>query len=166
MEFLQPVRFSMTALGMWNDCNTPPPAPDFDSPLFQKVTHLDLTDNWEFWKHWTKFDSLPNLTHLELRLGSENDFKKVRQPLRAILSSCKKLEVLVILVNYQPGCILGLTAIGDPRCVVLRQASLTENWEAHARGKTDRWVKAESVVRAQRRAIAVHSKPSSSKSLS
>lgn len=148
----------MTAVGLWTD-PTPPPTPDFESPLFRRVTHLDLTDSWELWTQWSNWHLIPNLTHLELRLGSENDYKLIRPKILHILSTCEKLKVLALLVSYQPGCILGLTAIGDPRCVFLRQTTLTENWEAHTRGFSDRWSQAGTLVKAQRRTVALHARP-------
>ncbi|KAF8648443.1 hypothetical protein AX16_006287 [Volvariella volvacea WC 439] len=147
----RPRRLSINASGVPAPHDTaPPPSPNFQDPLFEQVTHLALSDNWEVWSKWAEgLSHIPNLSHLELRVNREADLVYIREELALILTSCAKLRVLILLVAKEPGSFVGLTAIGDPRVAILRNSSLLENWEAHPKGEADRWVHAEAVVKKQ-----------------
>ena len=107
------------------------------------LTHLDII----FWHYEISpvvphLDYLPSLTHLSLRLGHN---KARPGSLLDILSSCKKLEFMII---YDEESEEG-TRVVDKRVVYMPYpSSVVQAWEAQARrDTTSSWFSAEDAIR-------------------
>lgn len=146
MSELRPQRLSI---------RLPSNQPDFGLPLFQNITHFDVCNEWETWTTWHHFESLPNLSHLalDLQCHRRSDVPVIIESVRHILSECDNLRVCLFHPCAEEASQNWSTAentlepIDDPRIVILEESYPIDNWEAHLRGRSDKWDEAERLVR-------------------
>ena len=118
--------------------------PDFTSPLFQNITHLDIADRWETWMtwSWTGIGSLIHLSHLSLQWEE----KGISHTALKFLSQCKNLRVCIFYIAGPLS--LSEQRLGDdPRVVVFPYSGGSEHWETRVRGEANDFVRAEQIVR-------------------
>jgi hypothetical protein len=133
------------------------PQVDFEHPLFETVTHLDIFDDVqndeEEDKEWLEqLPVLPALTHLAF--NGPPSFSTIRH----ILSESPRLCVL--LVTYPKLQAQGAREfadsidVEDPRLVVaVNEVNYYDDWEAGARGREDIWFRADAFVAAKSRGL-------------
>ncbi|KAJ7285312.1 hypothetical protein C8J57DRAFT_1498144 [Mycena rebaudengoi] len=133
------------------------PQVDFEHPLFETVTHLDIFDDVqndeEEDKEWLEqLPVLPALTHLAFN-GPPS-----LSTIRHILSESPRLCVL--LVTYPKLQAQGAREfadsidVEDPRLVVaVNEVNYYDDWEAGARGREDIWFRADAFVAAKSRGL-------------
>lgn len=121
--------------------------PTFALPLFSRVSHLIITDPFQCSKI-AELSLLPCITHLELSLARGTP---CAEPILLLMSSCDKLKVLVLLVDFVTFLRGPKPLSGHPRCVYYeRGLSKVENWEPFVRGQYSRWEEAEDIVQARK----------------
>lgn len=111
------------------------------------LTHLDVV----FWSHEESpaipgVEALPALTHLALWL--QHSSVSVAS-LDVILSSCRLLRILVVVVDELEIDPSDQETFADPRIVLLPYPDVVPDWEAPVKGRPDTWSKAEDVVERQ-----------------
>ncbi|KAF8903934.1 hypothetical protein CPB84DRAFT_1845603 [Gymnopilus junonius] len=121
------------------------PDPNIHHVWDDSITHLDLI----FWTRQTApvippLAKLSNLTHLALRLSHN---QPTEASLRAILSGCRRLKVLVIFDDPETCDETAWSA--DPRVVYMPYPqNIVGEWEAQARDDLlNGWSRAEDLVR-------------------
>ncbi|KAJ7438916.1 hypothetical protein B0H11DRAFT_2103416, partial [Mycena galericulata] len=127
---------------------------EINHPLFTSITHLEIFD--DITKSHTQIGqqiaSLPTLTHLCLNGRIPADI------LRAILSECPNLHILVNLWHYykvtEGRALARNPPLKDSRFVVGIYRDYWREWEASARGDNDCWRAAENFI-AQKRCGAI-----------
>ncbi|KAJ7182913.1 hypothetical protein C8R43DRAFT_16768 [Mycena crocata] len=123
-------------------------------PVFRHTTHLDLFDFLHNEQVWSTLALLANLTHLCLHSFVH------RWQLRAVLTECKRLRVLVNMhIGTEPewglADICGRLRIEDDPRFVLISLDMSTNayvrdWTAGRRGGKDFWALAEAFVAKKR----------------
>ncbi|KAJ7911341.1 hypothetical protein B0H13DRAFT_2482182 [Mycena leptocephala] len=129
---------------------------NFSHSLFERITHLDAFD-WAYkdWDSWSGLEQMPQLTHLSFRHHIRSSICE-----RA-LKSCRRLQVLVIVwlpqsdlhairANIKPPRFTEEALIQDPRFVMVHIQDFVLDWERSARGGSDYWFAAESLVHRRR----------------
>ncbi|KAJ7438915.1 hypothetical protein B0H11DRAFT_2293615 [Mycena galericulata] len=125
---------------------------DLNHPLFTSITHLDIFDDITesyYIQIPQQIASLPTLTHLCLNDHVPADI------LRAILSDCTNLHILVNLWHYskvsEGRALARNPPLKDSRFVVGMYQNYPREWEAGARGDNDCWRAAENFIAQKRR---------------
>ncbi|KAJ7699047.1 hypothetical protein B0H17DRAFT_317785 [Mycena rosella] len=143
-------------------------AVDFEHPLFNSVTHLDLSDEPYTdgqYAVWVKgLSTLPALTHLAFT----SPYTTSLATMQSILAASPRLQVLLPtfpansateadMIGYDDEITLDLDELEqigplDPRLVVGLYADVNyyEDWECGARGKKDIWTRAEEFLARKR----------------
>lgn len=119
--------------------------------MFTLVTHLTVSDGSIFdsaVEGWAPFlAQLPSLTHLAIHYGFHM--------LDELLTSCKKLEVMVFLhpSRIPAGQRIYLNSVGDPRFLFMALPALdqVDDWVRGTRGGMDFWARADAFVAKKRR---------------
>lgn len=123
------------------------PEPTFALPLFSRVSHLVITDPFQCSKI-AELSLLPCMTHLELSLARGTPYA---EPILLLMSSCDKIKVLVLLVDFVTFIQGPKPLSGHPLCVYYeRGLSKVEIWEPFVRGQHSRWEEAEDIVQARK----------------
>ncbi|KAJ7621362.1 hypothetical protein FB45DRAFT_1093097 [Roridomyces roridus] len=136
-----------------------------DHPMFAHLTHLSVFDTEStlmvLQLHGfsrADFGLLPELTHLSLceSMPMVNFLPTSHHPINLMLTSCEKLEVLVILLSHVDGSSplhMLYIDVADPRLVLMPTTNqeYEVDWECGARGGRDFWERAEMFVAKKRR---------------
>ncbi|KAJ7483899.1 hypothetical protein B0H11DRAFT_1193551 [Mycena galericulata] len=123
---------------------------DLKHPLFNSITHLDVFDAMGEIDAYIAphLASLPALTHLCLNNRVPGHI------LRALLSDCPRLRLLVNLWYYQKAssgrALADDPPVADRRFVVGLYRDYQREWTAGARGEPDFWTMAEDFVARKR----------------
>ncbi|KIJ95506.1 hypothetical protein K443DRAFT_682952 [Laccaria amethystina LaAM-08-1] len=122
--------------------------PTFALPLFSRVSHLTITDPFEQCSKIVELSLLPCITHLELNLARGTS---CADPILLFISSCNKLKVLVLLVDFVTFMRGPKPLSRHPLCVYYeRGLSKVTTWEPFVRGQYNRWEEAENIVQARK----------------
>ncbi|KAJ7705460.1 hypothetical protein B0H17DRAFT_1038052 [Mycena rosella] len=121
-------------------------------PVFRNITHLDLFDDLldaQDARICTSLATMPALTHLSL-------FNEVRPGIfQRVLDECASLRALVHmwhdLHTWEAHKIAAEPPVTDVRFVVRVFHDYWADWEAGARGDTDRWAAADAFIERKRR---------------
>ncbi|RDB22325.1 hypothetical protein Hypma_010492 [Hypsizygus marmoreus] len=138
------------------------PYPRFNTPFFERITHLSVINGWEDWSTWWGFDLLPCLTHLsfELRVGprclEEKTAFVISRVVQNILARCTHLRVCVLLLIFDSSPTSTVVTVSsamstqDPRLVFMRDSEPFLDREAHSVREADIWKRAERTVAQQK----------------
>ncbi|EGO22469.1 hypothetical protein SERLADRAFT_409958 [Serpula lacrymans var. lacrymans S7.9] len=138
--------------------------PDFGSPFYRNVTHLELDDSWSRWMTWAPaFALLPRLTHLALSFTFPVQIgNMLLDALRQILGGCKTLELCVLFLAagsgqkwYQSSNSLFVEkVIRDPRVVMMPWSLSHVRWASECWGSWSMWSCAGAIALRQRELYA------------
>ncbi|EIN05845.1 hypothetical protein PUNSTDRAFT_145751 [Punctularia strigosozonata HHB-11173 SS5] len=122
-------------------------APDWNAPIWQNVTHLEIVDSHIFWMHWKELANLPKLTHLslyapiEFRLQTER-LLPTKAAIKELLENNPRLKVVGLNATMTEDTTLFkvFDDVTDPRLVFYQyypQGRITWAWFCHVRGLPD-----------------------------
>lgn len=129
--------------------------PNFSLPFFDNVTHLEITDLFE-WTAWSGIHRLPHLSHILLHVAEYYWTETMRtnavQVVNDLLSQCGTLRVCVISHDDVDPVVDTFESIEDARLVFVSEPIVIDlDWHAFMGGTPDTWVYAGRAVAIQRR---------------
>lgn len=118
-------------------------------PVFARITHLDVVNNWALWISSLGAESLPCLTHIAFRFWARGSIDT------RILKESAKLKVMILFSDAMviPSARRHLEKEGicDVRVVVMEHTRDADEWEIMKRDGETLWQRAERIVNWRKR---------------